>query len=119
MKFISGTRDRRSNKGINRLFLDTNVGATASALRGAYLTWNLASVRRNTLGSRLGKPVVRTCGVTSDRGLFVEFLKELSGDGVALTGGAFEALGIKDMDMASLILDQAAALQDSRHQGHG
>jgi hypothetical protein len=63
--------------------------------------------------------VNRLYGALASLGSFVEFLKEPSSDGIALTGGAFEALRIKDVNTASLVLNQAAALQDSRHQSDG
>jgi hypothetical protein len=47
VKFPDG--DDRANKRMNWPLRSKNVGATASALRGAYLTWNLVSVRRNTI----------------------------------------------------------------------
>jgi hypothetical protein len=109
----ASTWDDRPNSKGNLHLRSKNVEATALALRGAYLTWYPGSVRRNTLGCRLAKIVCRDCRLAS----FVELLKQPSRDGVTLTGGAFKALRIENMNVASLILDQPAALQNSCHQG--
>ena len=51
--------------------------------------------------------------------LAVEGLVELPQNGIAGTGGGFEAFAIEDADAASLVVDEAAALQSSGDKGDG
>jgi hypothetical protein len=88
-----------------------NEPALANKKRGSD---RLSPARRlSDLGSRVCQTehnlmqigVNRLYGAPASPESFVEFLKEPSSDGIALTGGAFEALGIKDVNTASLVLD--------------